>query len=141
MKSPTTSGESNVLRKRHKSSTTSPLKTKFLKLQMRLMERALKPLAVSFDLTKPEGLIAFNKRLIELVLEKKLDARDLGPINGAIANVIRILQPPQGVNVTVTQQVAGLDYSKLVNSLPEDEQIVLAKAIRDLESKAQPSSP
>lgn len=125
-------------RKHHKSNTPSPqerkLKQKFLAVQLKLMERSLTPIKVKWAYTTV-GLDAFNKELIDLVLEKKLDARDLSPINGAVANIIQNHRPAGGVQQTVEvnlpQGMISVDeLTKALEGLPIEWQDKIISQLR-----------
>lgn len=110
----------------------------------RVQQELLEPFTpFPFDLTNPQGFSKFTHNLISACMEHRIDSRVGGMINGAVANYIRYTQPPQGITVAVTQQQT-IDFDKLLRKLPEDEQRVLARAIKRIEdaevgaSKSQP---
>jgi len=117
------------------------LKQAFVAMQIKAMQRAAELIQVDFSIDALPNIKDLNRKLIELTLQRKLDARTLGAINGVVANQIRILIPPAGTTQTV--QVAApqltVNFDKIIEKMSPDEQTVLSRAIARLEAEAQSS--
>jgi len=119
--------------------TAKRLKDAYVAMQIKAMQRAAAPIALEFAIADLDGIKSLNQNLIRFALEKDLDARTLGAINGTIANQIRVLIPQQPMQVIQQTTVIQPDLEKVLKSLSEDEQVVLARAINRLDKQTNPS--
>ena len=119
-------------------------KLQFQELQLALQARVLKPVDFPFDPKIPEDVRALQVELMHRHLQRTITPEDFGFQNQAIRNLETILCPKLGpvINVTqhVTQQQINLsELKKQLPSLPEDEQIVLARGIKRIETSNKQS--
>lgn len=72
----------------------------YFKLQLLAMARAAKPLDVKFSFRTTDSVLAFLETAADLAFKKEVDGRLLGALNGAAGVAVRILQPPEPINIT-----------------------------------------
>lgn len=74
-----------------------------------------------------------NKELLKALLTGKITVQEANSASLILRNQISLVCPPKPVEVTQRTTIS-LDQKKLVEELEEDEQAVLARAIKRLES-------
>jgi hypothetical protein len=89
-------------------------------MQIKAMQRASEPIALTFSIEDVPGIKAFNRDLVKLSFDRKLDGRTIGAINGIIANQLRAFIPQPGTQQNVNVVVSDPDViiAGFVNSLP-----------------------
>lgn len=122
------------------------LKQAFVAMQIRAMQRAAEPITLEYQINDVAGVKALNHALVQLTLDRKVDGRTLGAINGTLANQIRMLIGP----VTVTQEVkVSMDAKRVVTleeltdvlgSLPLDTQDLVINALKQRRIGIPPGS-
>jgi len=116
--------------------TAERLKQAYTATQIKLMQRDLKPVDFDFSFATLDEIKAYNEKLAHLVLQRQLDGRDHGSLQNGIRNATIALIGPSRTEINVNTEVnlpailAMLD--KLLPTLPEDEQVVLARAVNKL---------
>jgi len=71
------------------------LKQRIVAAQARLMERAMMPIKVEFDISTVQGIMALNRQLVKLSFERVLGAHDVGAISKVVMNQLQILMPTE----------------------------------------------
>ena len=126
--------------------TGEAVRTAYVATQIKLLQRDLTPVDYArLDFGSLESIKRFNEHITHLCMRRKISGRDYSALQHGIGNAIQILKPPQGVQLTVTQtQTASptieaflLQLMKLMPKLPEDEQVVLARAVKRIEQQDQ----
>jgi len=104
-------------------------------MQIKAMQRAAAPIALEFAIADLDGIKSLNQNLIRFALEKDLDARTLGAINGTIANQIRVLIPQQPMQVIQAVQTTMIptkpDLVKFLENLPLEVKEKIAQDWKD----------
>jgi hypothetical protein len=115
------------------------VRAKFQQLQLSLLERSLEPADFPFDPKTAEDIRALQVGLLHRSLQRTITGSDFALGNQAVRNLIQIICPKPAPIVNVTQQVTqqqvnAAELKRILPNLPEDEQIVLAKYIKRLET-------
>ena len=128
------------------TATGEAVRTAYVATQIKLLQRDLTPVDYArLDFGSLESIKRFNEHITHLCMRRKISGRDYSALQHGIGNAIQILKPSQGVQLTVTQtQTASptveaflLQLMKLMPKLPEDEQVVLARAVKRIEQQEQ----
>ena len=126
--------------------TGEAVRTAYVATQIKLLQRDLTPVDYArLDFGSLEAIKRFNEHITHLCMRRKISGRDYSALQHGIGNAIQILKPSQGVQLTVTQtQTASptieaflLQLMRLMPKLPEDEQVVLARAVKRIEQQEQ----
>ena len=122
------------------------LRQALIAVQIKAIQRAAEPITLEYNIEDVAGVKKLHHDLIQLNLERKLDARSLGAINGTLTNQLKILIPQPGINVAVCQHVTQeLDEKTLrrivekLKNYPEPNREAIVNAIADL-AKSEISS-
>jgi hypothetical protein len=71
------------------------LKRKFVEIQMKRMQKNLKPIDEDFDLSTISGIKKLNELIVKLVFERRLASTDARSINEVVRNHLTILMPSE----------------------------------------------
>jgi hypothetical protein len=119
------------------------LKERHLALLIEAIKVSQSPVNIKFDYRSTDAVLSFLEKISDLALKKEINERLLGALNGAIAQAIHILQPSQGVTVTVSQQMGDTwqaSAQKALEQTPEKDREVIARFIRNMEQTEASSS-
>lgn len=111
------------------------VKAQFQKLQLAVLARSLRSVDFEFAIKTKEDLVAYQTQLLHMHLKRELAGADLSAQSHGVRNLIQLIAPPQAPVQTVTVNVSPEAALKAADSLTEDEQVILARAINHLESQ------
>ena len=101
----------------------SPTPEQFRTLQFRIMAQEAIPHTLPIKLKTLADVGEFSETLIDLKLRRQISARDLISFKGILDVILHSINPPQGTQVNVTQQVA-VDPEQIItgflNTLPAE---------------------
>jgi hypothetical protein len=88
-------------------STGEKLRQALIAVQIKAIQCAAEPIVLPFSVDDLPGLKKLNQDLVQLVFDRKLDARTLGALNGLVANQVRILIGPSAQRMRFVSGPAG----------------------------------
>jgi hypothetical protein len=123
------------------------LRQALIAVQIKAIQRAADPISLEYQIDDVPGVKALNRELVQLTLDRKLDGRTLGAINGTLANQIRILIGPGTVTQDVHVSVDGKrsitldELTDVLGSFPLETQDLVINALKQRRIGLAPGSP